>query len=43
MKKILFLITLLMTFLSYSQVGIGTTTPSDAAMLEVSSQTSGGF
>jgi hypothetical protein len=32
---------LFITFLSFSQVGIGTTNPSNAAMLEVSSSTSG--
>ncbi len=42
MKKILFLFTVLISLFSHSQVGIGTTTPSDAAMLEVSSQVNGG-
>jgi len=42
MKRILFLLIVFTFFYSHSQVGIGTTTPSDAAMLEVSSQTPSG-
>jgi hypothetical protein len=36
------LVALFSTFLSFSQIGIGTTTPSTAAMLEISSSSDGG-
>lgn len=39
--KFLFICGLFITFTSFSQVGIGTTTPATSSMLEVSSQTEG--
>lgn len=42
MTKLLSICTLFTMFYSYSQVGIGTTTPSNASMLEVSGQTISG-
>jgi len=43
MKKLLFSFTVLVSLFSYSQVGIGTTTPSDAAMLDINSGTTGNY
>jgi hypothetical protein len=41
MKKLILLIAILLPFITYSQVGIGTTNPAASAILEVSSTTKG--
>ncbi len=42
MKKLLFSLVLFGTYMSYAQVGIGTTSPTSTSMLEISSTSDGG-